>query len=82
MKEENTNLLTALRERLELEQQRSEAESPFQECCVCMCTKANCALNKCGHVCLCNRCAVGWERNDKVCPVCRQKVEGVVRLYL
>jgi hypothetical protein len=85
LKEENGNLLAALRERLE--QLRDEAfpiepESPFQDCCVCMSDKANCALSKCGHVCLCNRCVSAWELGGKVCPVCRQKVESVVKLYL
>eukprot|EP01098_Paradermamoeba_levis_P010461 TRINITY_DN4390_c0_g2_i2.p1 TRINITY_DN4390_c0_g2~~TRINITY_DN4390_c0_g2_i2.p1 ORF type:complete len:199 (-),score=64.21 TRINITY_DN4390_c0_g2_i2:173-742(-) len=52
-------------------------ENSKDECIVCMENKINTALLECGHRALCYDCAVELE----ICPICRQKIVRVIKLY-
>eukprot|EP01083_Nonionella_stella_P062514 162525_1 len=52
------------------------------ECIVCMDERKNTILFPCRHMCLCTECAGMLENGDKPeCPVCRQKIEEVIRVF-
>ena len=52
------------------------------ECCVCWEQPKNCALYKCGHVCMCYSCAVGIKKSkDPLCPVCRREISDVIKIF-
>lgn len=46
-------------------------------CKICYQVPCNMALVPCGHVVACDRCAVKFDN----CPVCRQQIRSIVRLY-
>ncbi|VDP93107.1 unnamed protein product [Echinostoma caproni] len=48
-----------------------------KECCICMINPINCAFVQCGHMATCYGCGQGMEK----CPICRQSVQFVMRVY-
>uniref|UniRef100_A0A669EV24 RING-type domain-containing protein n=1 Tax=Oreochromis niloticus TaxID=8128 RepID=A0A669EV24_ORENI len=48
-------------------------------CVICFNQPHNCVLLDCGHVCCCHTCYEALPR--KYCPICRQRIERVLRLY-
>ncbi|KAA3671691.1 E3 ubiquitin-protein ligase RNF34, partial [Paragonimus westermani] len=55
----------------------SSSASCDRTCCVCLNAVPDCALDPCGHVAMCYKCAV--ELTD--CPLCRRHVQRVLRIY-
>ena len=49
-------------------------------CCVCKSCDKTSLLIPCGHKCLCEQCATRYRRGS-TCPLCRQTVESVQRVY-
>lgn len=64
----------------ELARQREELDAARIEgrCTVCLEDVANHVLVPCGHLALCQRCR--WLASSR-CPVCRQRVERVIRVF-
>jgi len=54
-------------------------ENQFQECIICVDNIATMALVSCGHMCLCHDCASRFL--DNPCPICRQPVNDILRIY-
>lgn len=64
-----------------LEFNQSVSQSKQEECCVCMDGQRNWAVLRCGHVPFCDDCVREWRRPHSVCPICRQSIESVLKLY-
>jgi len=72
------------------EQARSNSTPPKPEvqpqdtqtdCIVCMDSKSNTVLLPCGHLGVCIECANALKTSTQTCPVCRQKIVSVQRVY-
>ena len=51
-------------------------------CSVCMVNKPSVAFVNCGHVAVCPNCARRLvDRNDLNCPICREPINGFLRLF-
>uniref|UniRef100_A0AAF5PHC6 Neuralized family protein n=3 Tax=Wuchereria bancrofti TaxID=6293 RepID=A0AAF5PHC6_WUCBA len=51
------------------------------ECRICMNSKVNCVIYTCGHMSMCFECATEtWHLNGE-CPICRKKIEDVIKIY-
>jgi len=53
---------------------------PGHKCVVCYVAAVNVCLVPCGHVCVCTVC--GDRLHGQRCPICRQDIAQVVRIYL
>ncbi|TRY74580.1 hypothetical protein TCAL_04597 [Tigriopus californicus] len=53
------------------------------ECTICFERRVDCAVYRCGHMCMCYACAiVQWQGpNGGYCPLCRQAIQDVMRVY-
>jgi len=60
------------------QKQSDVAES---ECVICMSERVNCVLYRCGHMCLCIKCAKETRDTTGSCPICRQIIIDVIRCY-
>lgn len=56
---------------------------PTSECVICYEEKVNCALYRCGHMCMCYVCALKLYDSDSSsqCPICRNKIQDVIKIY-
>jgi len=54
-----------------------------RECVVCLSTPAGVCCVPCGHVALCERDSVALltASNEKQCPVCRSKIDRLLRVF-
>ncbi|GFX68425.1 e3 ubiquitin-protein ligase NEURL1 [Trichonephila clavipes] len=52
------------------------------ECVICFGEQVDCAIYRCGHMCMCYTCASKLKNsaNDQ-CPICREVIEDVIRVY-
>jgi len=57
-------------------------DTVVNECVVCMDSKKSHVLVPCGHVCVCKVCAGNIVATKQACPVCRARVEQVIKVYL
>ena len=54
-----------------------EAETDRQGCKICMDNDVQVTFVPCGHLVVCESCALGM----KLCPICRLEVQETVRTY-
>eukprot|EP00347_Sterkiella_histriomuscorum_P008347 403345449 len=52
------------------------------ECVICLTNRKNTLTQPCKHVSLCDSCAYVVFKNDKKCPVCRQKIYEIIPFKL
>ena len=67
-----------------LELLEAERSSLDGECCICKDGPATCALVPCGHWCVCDTCGERGHqgcREERTCPLCREQVDQVVRIF-
>ncbi|XAR52865.1 hypothetical protein NMG60_11021181 [Bertholletia excelsa] len=50
-------------------------------CCVCYGRKVDSLLYRCGHMCMCFKCAQELQEGRGECPICRAQIVDVVRAY-
>lgn len=63
-------------------------------CIICADREKNTAFTKCGHLCMCFPCAESYKnqttpgptrsrqtRRKNLCPVCRQPITSILRIY-
>ena len=50
-------------------------------CIVCWEEERNCLIYKCGHVAMCFNCAQSLKSTSGTCPVCREPIVDIVRMY-
>ncbi|KFM64265.1 Neuralized-like protein 1A, partial [Stegodyphus mimosarum] len=62
---------------------RSPNQQSFTECVICYEEPVNCALYRCGHMCMCYNCATKmWKPSSTVhCPICRETIQDVIKIY-
>ena len=67
-------------------EQQQKGSLPHTECIVCMNAQVSTVLLPCGHLCLCGPCSTLMQQSKKSesvsCPMCRQPVKQVHRVYL
>ncbi|CAI8590040.1 unnamed protein product [Vicia faba] len=51
-------------------------------CCICNETKADSVFYRCGHMCACLKCANELQWKNGKCPICRAKIDDVVRVHV
>ncbi|UYM17296.1 RING-HC finger protein [Endozoicomonas euniceicola] len=60
----------------------SEQSSSSESCCICLEKKQSAALMPCQHASTCYDCANRLlQSNVPNCPMCRHKIEGILKLY-
>ncbi|XP_012935249.1 protein neuralized [Aplysia californica] len=59
----------------------TQAEEGAADCKVCWERSINCVLYTCGHMCLCFDCAVHIRSEKGLCPICRQEIVDVIKIY-
>ena len=59
----------------------ASADPARPECSICMDCEARYAMIPCGHLCMCESCAVDAALNIRDCPICRARVHKKVRIY-
>jgi len=52
-----------------------------EKCCICLSKKRTMAMVPCGHKCLCSDVKCHGGIVGKACPICRQKVSSVMRIF-
>jgi len=51
-------------------------------CIICALNPKDCVFSPCGHKVVCNACGKSLKNRFKdVCPICRQKIKDVVKVY-
>ncbi|OWF41704.1 uncharacterized protein LOC110462041 [Mizuhopecten yessoensis] len=50
-------------------------------CCVCLEGTVNVTFLNCGHTSCCYNCANNLKNSTKICPICRQTIRDVVRIF-
>ena len=58
-----------------------KSDSEDGDCTVCFERPVNAALIPCGHLSMCYECAVKVKKRDRLCPLCRQPIKSVLRVY-
>jgi len=53
----------------------------YDLCCVCSERRKDAALVPCGHKAMCLNCAMNVQRRGLACPVCREPITQVLRVY-
>ena len=76
--------LEAVKASMPVEAAEPEASAPAApkqaECVICLGSMEVAAvLLPCGHICVCAKCMIRWVAEP--CPVCREPVEQVVRVF-
>lgn len=56
-------------------------EVEISDCKVCWERVINCVLYTCGHMCLCFDCAMTIRGENGLCPICRQAIVDVIKIY-
>lgn len=56
-------------------------EDGATDCKVCWERVINCVLYTCGHMCLCFECAMTIRSAKGLCPICRQAIVDVIKIY-
>ncbi|CAE8680853.1 unnamed protein product, partial [Polarella glacialis] len=65
-------------ERIEMQADRLNGQDT---CCVCMDKRKDSVLTPCGHRAVCSECGETLKARSRKCPVCRQTITGVVRVF-
>uniref|UniRef100_A0A2A6BB05 SET domain-containing protein n=1 Tax=Pristionchus pacificus TaxID=54126 RepID=A0A2A6BB05_PRIPA len=51
------------------------------DCSICLVTVADTAAIDCGHMCMCNGCAVIIKRSGDGCPICRKPIKDILKIF-
>ena len=52
-----------------------------EACSVCLTATKTHVLIPCGHKCVCDKCASGYRAAGSQCPICRGRVQSVVKVF-
>jgi protein neuralized len=61
----------------------TDSRNGTDECKICYENIVDCVLYACGHMCLCYECALQqWKgRGGGICPMCRNYIQDVIKIY-
>jgi len=62
--------------------QNKEIISEEKLCVVCLEAEKNHLFIPCGHMCVCEKCSCEVIKTKANCPVCREKIQSKIRVYL
>lgn len=57
-------------------------DSEERLCVICLSARRDTTVLPCRHLCLCHECAQEWRRQSSRCPICRMKVESLLRIRM
>lgn len=57
---------------------KGEVEDDGKECIICLTNNKNTIMMPCGHLCVCDECAIPIAKSTKQCPVCRAPITSTV----
>lgn len=58
------------------------SQNMANECTVCFENVCDSVVYTCGHMCMCYNCAVQVKASaDPLCPICRQDIKDVIRIF-
>lgn len=66
---------------VEENQDQESREEEMKECVICLCAKSDHALIPCGHLCVCKNDGKYLVQKKMKCPICRKKIDGVIKIY-
>merc|ERR1712217_359308 len=66
----------------DVQEEDLDEEDDSKLCIVCLDGDRDHVLIPCGHICICADCKSLYTGDDAECPLCRAKVEMVVRTFL
>ena len=67
----------------DLRKQLSKQQGNAYCCCICQDRMKTILLRPCNHLSVCEKCLKGvLARHDKVCPLCREKIEDHIKVFL
>jgi hypothetical protein len=58
----------------------AKRKASSESCSVCLSSSKTHVLIPCGHKCMCDKCAGGFRAGSQ-CPICRGRVQSVVRVF-
>ena len=58
-----------------------ERAASDDSCSICLTAAKTHVLTPCGHKCMCEQCAYAGYRAGSQCPICRSRVQSVMRVY-
>ena len=58
----------------------AKRKASAETCAVCLAATKTHVLIPCGHKCVCDQCARGYRAGSQ-CPICRSRVQSVVRVF-
>ncbi|CAK8531605.1 unnamed protein product [Lathyrus sativus] len=68
---------------MQLQEKKSHNKADKKgNCCVCNEMKADSVFYRCGHMCACLKCANELQWKNGKCPVCRAKIDDVIRVHV
>jgi len=50
-------------------------------CSICFESKVNSCTNPCGHLNFCHKCITDWTNTNHNCPMCKNAVSSVIKIY-
>ena len=59
----------------------SDGDSEDNSCKICFENEVDCTLYTCGHTCFCYACANEVKNKGDICPLCRQVILDVIKIY-
>ena len=57
---------------------KAEDDDDGKECIICLTNPKNTIMMPCGHLCVCDECAIPITKSTKQCPVCRAAITSTV----
>jgi len=67
-------------ERTELKEKIASLDE-MRTCRVCMEVAMDCAMQPCGHLSVCMKCAEDLRKKSLPCVICRKRITGLLRVY-
>jgi len=60
---------------------KTSKQGPTGNCVICWENSCDCAFCPCGHVTTCYKCGMTLYLKNKSCPMCRQIITNVMKIY-
>jgi hypothetical protein len=71
----------AIKQVVEKKREKDE-ENKKLECVICICQISNIACVPCGHLVMCEKCHADEKNSLKQCPLCRQEIKLMMKIFI